>query len=163
MLTKIQPSKSMPNYTVTPAKGCSIRNFRGGSYASMGRGGRAPFPEAPTMGAIRSNRLAPFTPWERLDVCQTRDLRAPRWPRFVQVIGGLCRRSAGDCGWQPRGHPGNSDRMLEMLLKRHRPEKYRERNDLVTRTGRSDIDREIRRLTDELDEKVGRDRPPRPA
>jgi hypothetical protein len=55
-----------------------------------------------------------------------------------------------------------SDRMLEMLLKAHRPEKYRERYDVTTRTGGSDLDQEIRRLTEELNERARRDRPPRP-
>jgi hypothetical protein len=48
-----------------------------------------------------------------------------------------------------------SDRMLEMLLKAHRPEKYRERYDVTTRTGGSDLDQEIRRLTE--DSTRGRD------
>lgn len=56
-----------------------------------------------------------------------------------------------------------SDRMLEMLLKAHRPEKYRERHDVTTRTGRSDIDREIRQLTEELNDRARRDGDPRPS
>lgn len=39
-----------------------------------------------------------------------------------------------------------SDRMLEILLKAHRPEKYREPYDVSTRVAGSDLDREIREL-----------------
>jgi hypothetical protein len=47
-----------------------------------------------------------------------------------------------------------SDRMLEMLLKAHRPEKFRERYDVTTRVAGSDLDREIRELVDELNRRA---------
>lgn len=49
-----------------------------------------------------------------------------------------------------------SDRMLEVLLKAHRPEKFRERYDVTTRVGESEVDREIRELTDELNRKASK-------
>jgi hypothetical protein len=47
-----------------------------------------------------------------------------------------------------------SDRMLEMLLKAHRPEKFRERYEVTTRVAGSDLDREIRELVEDLNRRV---------
>jgi hypothetical protein len=47
-----------------------------------------------------------------------------------------------------------SDRMLEILLKAHRPEKFRERYDVTTRVAGSDLDREIRELVEDLNRRA---------
>lgn len=122
----------------TPKKGKTPRGWQSRFIASFSESGNVRA-ACEVAGVSRATAYR-----HRKDVASFREAWSQAEEEAVERLEETARKRAVD----------GSDTLLIFLLKAHRPEKYRERYEAIVRNGDKDIDVEIERLAQELEERA---------